>query len=462
MGKKKTDLVSLVRGVSIFSNFTNSVHFDRKLYQQDIKCSKAHALMLEKLGILKKKEREDLIKSLDAIKKEIETGEFIWKDDYEDIHMNIEARLNEIVGPLSGKLHTGRSRNEQVVTDTRLYVKDAIQDIRELIADFQTSLIEISESYATSIIPGYTHLQRAQPVTLGHHFMAYFEMLERDYERFFKAYLESDVLVLGSGALSGTSFIIDRKFLADKLDFSRISRNSLDAVSDRDFILDFVYSCMTCMIHLSKLAEELILWSTSEFSFIKIGDEFITGSSMMPQKRNPDFAELVRGKTGRSIGSLVSLVTTFKALPLSYNRDLQEDKEPMFDSYDTLRDSLKVMTKLVESLTFDTIRMREAADESYMMATDLADYLVRKGMPFREAYAKVSLALNNFISSKKSFNDLKLKDFKKISELFDEDVIKLTTENVVNSRKNVGGTSWSSVLYAIKQAKITLNKKKSF
>ena len=462
MGKKKTDLVSLVRGVSMFSNFTNSVHFDRKLYQQDIKCSKAHALMLEKLGILKKKEREDLIKSLDAIKKEIETGEFIWKDDYEDIHMNIEARLNEIVGPLSGKLHTGRSRNEQVVTDTRLYVKDAIQDIRELISDFQTSLIKISESYATSIIPGYTHLQRAQPVTLGHHFMAYFEMLERDYERFFKAYLESDVLVLGSGALSGTSFIIDRKFLADKLDFSRISRNSLDAVSDRDFILDFVYSCMTCMIHLSKLAEELILWSTSEFSFIKMGDEFITGSSMMPQKRNPDFAELVRGKTGRSIGSLVSLVTTFKALPLSYNRDLQEDKEPMFDSYDTLRDSLKVMTKLVGSLTFDTIRMREAADESYMMATDLADYLVRKGMPFREAYAKVSLALNNFISSKKSFNDLKLKDFKKISELFDEDVIKLTTENVVNSRKNVGGTSCSSVLYAIKQAKIILNKKKSF
>ena len=287
-------------------------------------------------------------------------------------------------------------------------------------------------------------------------------MLERDYERFVRAYNVSDILVLGSGGLSGNTFKIDRKFLAKELGFSRISQNSLDAVSDRDFVLDFVYSCMSCMIHLSKLAEELILWSSSEFSFLNIGEEFTTGSSMMPQKRNPDLAELVRGKTGRSIGSLVSLATTLKALPLSYNRDLQEDKEPLFDSFDTLRDSLNVMVGLIQSLTFNDSRINEVINDSFMIATDLADYLVKKGMPFREAYAKVALELKKVMSTKKSFNDLKLKDLKKISELFEKDVLDITIEDVVNSRDGIGGTSFSSVSKAIKEARSLLNKKKSF
>ena len=462
MDKKNKDLVSIIRGTSVNSNFTKSIHFDQRLYKQDILCSQVHALMLEKLDILKEEERKILIDGLNIIKEEIELGEFVWKDQYEDIHMNIESRLNEIVGSLSGKLHTGRSRNEQIATDTRMYVKDAIQEIRELIFNLQVSLIDISQANFSIIIPGYTHLQRAQPVTLGHHFLAYFHMLERDYERFQRAYLSSDVLILGSGALAGNSFEIDRQFLAKKLEFSKISQNSLDAVSDRDFILDFVYASMACMLHLSKLSEELILWSSSEFSFVSIGDEFTTGSSMMPQKRNPDFAELIRGKSGRSIGSLVSIATTLKALPLSYNRDLQEDKEPLFDSFDTLRDSLQVMTGLLKSLTFHDSRIKQVANESFMIATDLADYLVKKGMPFREAYAKVSLELKNLMSTKKSFNDLKLTDFKKISELFENDVLDLTIEDVVNSRNSIGGTSFSSVSRAIKEAKILLNKKKSF
>ena len=462
MNKKDKDLVSIVRGSVSNSDFTKSIHFDKRLYKQDILSSQVHALVLEKLGILDEKEREKLIESLNIIKEEIESGEFVWKDQYEDIHMNIEARLNEIAGSLSGKLHTGRSRNEQISTDTRMYVKDAIGEIKKLIVNLQASLVDISELNSSLIIPGYTHLQRAQPVTLGHHFLAYFHMLERDYERFVRAYNVSDVLVLGSGALSGNTFKIDRKFLAKELGFSRISQNSLDAVSDRDFVLDFVYSCMSCMIHLSKLAEELILWSSSEFSFLNIGEEFTTGSSMMPQKRNPDFAELVRGKTGRSIGSLVSLATTLKALPLSYNRDLQEDKEPLFDSFDTLRDSLNVMVGLIQSLTFNDSRINEVINDSFMIATDLADYLVKKGMPFREAYAKVALELKKVMSTKKSFNDLKLKDLKKISKLFEKDVLDITIEDVVNSRDGIGGTSFSSVSKAIKEARSLLNKKKSF
>tara|TARA_B100000029_G_C17407369_1_gene899400 strand:- start:211 stop:1074 length:864 start_codon:yes stop_codon:yes gene_type:complete len=287
-------------------------------------------------------------------------------------------------------------------------------------------------------------------------------MLERDYERFVRAYHASDVLTLGSGALSGNSFQIDRQFLANELGFTKISQNSLDAVSDRDFVLDFVYASMACMIHLSKLSEELILWSSSEFSFITIGEKFTTGSSMMPQKRNPDFAELVRGKTGRTIGSLVTISTTLKALPLSYNRDLQEDKEPLFDSFDTLRDSLQIMVGLIQSLTFDDSRINEVINDSFMIATDLADYLVKKGMPFREAYAKVSLELKTIMSTKKSFNDLELKDLKKISKLFEKDVLDLTIEDVVNSRDSIGGTSFSSVSKALKEAKILLNKKKNF
>ncbi len=462
MDKKNKDLVSIIRGTSVNSNFTKSIHFDQRLYKQDILCSQVHALMLEKLDILNEEERKILIDGLNIIKEEIELGEFVWKDQYEDIHMNIESRLNEIVGSLSGKLHTGRSRNEQIATDTRMYVKDAIQEIRELIFNLQVSLIDISQANFSIIIPGYTHLQRAQPVTLGHHFLAYFHMLERDYERFQRAYLSYDVLILGSGALAGNSFEIDRQFLAKKLGFSKISQNSLDAVSDRDFILDFVYASMACMLHLSKLSEELILWSSSEFSFVSIGDEFTTGSSMMPQKRNPDFAELIRGKSGRVIGSLVSIATTLKALPLSYNRDLQEDKEPLFDSFDTLRDSLQVMTGILKSLTFHDSRIKQVTNESFMIATDLADYLVKKGMPFREAYAKVSLELKNLMSTKKSFNDLKLEDFKKISELFENDVLDMTIEDVVNSRNSIGGTSFSSVSRSIKEAKILLNKKKSF
>ncbi len=462
MNKKDKDLVSIIRGSVDNSDFTKSVDFDKRLYKQDILSSQAHSLILEKLGILNEKERKKLIESLNIIKEEIESGKFVWKDEYEDLHMNIESRLNEIVGPLSGKLHTGRSRNEQISTDTRMYVKDAIEEIKELIVRLQASLLDISESNSSLIIPGYTHLQRAQPVTLGHHFLAYFHMLERDYERFVRAYHASDVLTLGSGALSGNSFQIDRQFLANELGFTKISQNSLDAVSDRDFVLDFVYASMACMIHLSKLSEELILWSSSEFSFITIGEKFTTGSSMMPQKRNPDFAELVRGKTGRTIGSLVTISTTLKALPLSYNRDLQEDKEPLFDSFDTLRDSLQIMVGLIQSLTFDDSRINEVINDSFMIATDLADYLVKKGMPFREAYAKVSLELKTIMSTKKSFNDLELKDLKKISKLFEKDVLDLTIEDVVNSRDSIGGTSFSSVSKALKEAKILLNKKKNF
>jgi argininosuccinate lyase len=434
-------------------NYLASIPFDRRLYRQDIEGSIAHAKMLAKQGIIAESEADAIIKGLKSIRDEIEQGKFKFKTELEDIHMNIEARLFDKIGDVAGKLHTARSRNDQIALDVRLFAKEEILKTIDNIKAVQSSLVELAEANKSVVMPGYTHLQQAQPVLLAHHLLAYFEMFERDKERFYDCLKRTNVLPLGSGALAGVPYPVDREFVARELGFSKVSANSLDAVSDRDFIVEYAAVAAIIMMHLSRLSEELILWSSSEFGFIEIGEDFTTGSSIMPQKKNPDVAELARGKTGRVYGNLMSIITTMKSLPLAYNRDMQEDKEGFFGTVDTLHSSLEVFAGMIKTIKVNTERISQAMKTDYILATDLADYLVKKGLPFREAHGVVA-RLSKYAASKgKNFRELGLKEYHEFSPLFGEDVYKITLESSVAARNVVGGTSPQQVEKALRRAK---------
>ena len=437
-------------------NFTVSIGYDRRLYRQDIAGSIAHARMLARQGIISEAEADAIAGGLEQIRDEIVGGEFIWQDELEDIHMNVERRLFEKIGDVAGKLHTARSRNDQVALDMRLYAKEIITDTLEAVHRLRETLVEKAEANAEVVMPGYTHLQRAQPVLFSHHMLAYFEMLGRDAERFRQAYRRADVMPLGSGALAGVPYPVDREWLAQELGFGTVSANSMDAVSDRDFLFDYHSAAAMCAVHLSRLAEEMVLWSSEEFGFITLSDEYSTGSSMMPQKRNPDFAELARGKTGRVFGHLVGLLTTLKGLPLTYNRDLQEDKEAFFDTVDSLLATLGMFTPMVSTLGVNAARMRESAEAGYALATDVADYLVGKGMPFREAHGVVSRLVEHAIAEDVKLHDLPLDTYRGFSHLFEEDVYSITVDSSINARDVLGGTAPPRVAAAIAAARASL------
>ncbi|MCJ7654009.1 MAG: argininosuccinate lyase, partial [Dehalococcoidia bacterium] len=381
--------------------YVASIPFDWRLYKQDIAGSIAHAQMLAKHGLITEKDAELIVSGLVAIRDEIEQGKLEFKPELEDIHMSIESRLFEKIGDVAGKLHTARSRNDQIALDTRLFTKEAISETVSGLRDFQRALLDIAEANKTAIMPGYTHLQQAQPILFAHHLLAYFEMLQRDVARFQDCLKRTDVLPLGSGALAGVAYSVDRNFVAKKLGFSDISANSLDAVSDRDFVIEYEAAAAMTMMHLSRLAEEMVLWSSAEFGFVELDEAYATSSSIMPQKKNPDVAELARGKTGRVYGNLMGLLTVMKGLPLAYNRDVQEDKEGLFDTVDTLLSTLEVFTGLIKTLKVNAARMQQAMSGSYILATDLADYLVRKGLPFRQAHDIVGKLVRYAISKGK-------------------------------------------------------------
>ena len=437
-------------------NYTVSIHYDRRMYKQDIAGSIVHARMLARQGIIGQGEADAIVAGLESIRGEIEAGSFPWREDLEDIHMNVERRLFEMIGDTAGKLHTARSRNDQVALDIRMYTREVITEVLGAIHEVRRSLVEQAKANIHVVMPGYTHLQRAQPVLFAHHMLAYFEMFDRDRERFHQAYKRADVLPLGSGALAGVPYPVDRDFLARELGLGSISPNSMDAVADRDFLLDFHSAAAICMVHLSRLAEELIIWSSEEFAFVRLGDEYTTGSSMMPQKRNPDYAELARAKSGRVFGHLVGLLTVMKGLPLTYNRDLQEDKEGFFDTVDTLLATLSVFAGMLPSLQLRRDNMLEAAEGGYLLATDLADYLVRKGMPFREAHGVVSRLSAHASEKGIPFSDLSLETYKAFCELFERDVLETGVASSVDARDVPGGTALPQVEQAIMEAEKAL------
>ncbi len=436
--------------------YTVSIHYDRRLYREDIRGSIAHALMLAKQGIITDDEAEAIRTGLLDIKQEIESETFPWRPELEDIHMNIESRLKEKIGPVAGKLHTARSRNDQVATDMRLFTMGVCEDALKSAASLQRALVQQAEKNAGTIMPGYTHLQRAQPVLLAHHFLAYFHMLQRDKQRFQQCRNAAAVLPLGSGALAGLPYPLDRQFVAEKLGFDSISSNSMDAVTDRDFLLDFHSAAATCMMHLSRLGEELVLWSSQEFAFVTLADQFTTGSSIMPQKRNPDFAEIGRGKTGRVYGNLFGLLTTLKGLPLTYNRDLQEDKEGCFDTVDTLLSTLQVFAGMIDTMNVNADTMHHAAQTGNMLATDLADYLVARGMPFREAHGVLRQASEYARENTKEVHQLTLEEYRQFSDLFDENVLKITLQGSIEGRNVPGGSAPNRVADALREAREVL------
>jgi argininosuccinate lyase len=439
-------------------DYAASIPFDRRLYRQDIEGSIAHARMLAKQEIIAGSEAEAIVKGLNSIRKEIERGRFQFKIELEDIHMNIEVRLFEKIGEVAGKLHTARSRNDQMALDLRLFVKEEIGKTIDKMKALQTSLVELAEGNRDVIMPGYTHLQQAQPILLAHHVLAYFEMFQRDRERFQDCLGRTDILPLGSGALAGVPYPIDREFLASQLGFSKVSTNSLDAVSDRDFIIEYEAAAAIAMMHLSRLAEELILWSSSEFGFIEIGEAFTTGSSIMPQKKNPDVAELARGKTGRVYGHLMGILTTMKSLPLAYNRDMQEDKEGLFDAVDTLQASLEAFAGMAKTIKVNAERIAQTMRTDYILATDLADYLVKKGMPFRKAHGVIAKLTEYAMSKGKSFRELGRKEYREFSVLFTGDVYDITSQSSVAARNVVGGTSPQQVGKALRKARRLIKK----
>ncbi|WP_420263884.1 argininosuccinate lyase [Candidatus Magnetominusculus dajiuhuensis] len=422
-------------------DFTESISFDKRLWDEDIRGSIAHAMMLSEQGIIAKEEADEIITNLGAIGVELTWDEFKFDNAVEDIHMHIEAELINFCPETGKKLHTARSRNDQVALDIRLYLRDATDDVIKLIKIFQKTLIGISQANINTIMPGYTHMQRAQPVTLAHHLLAYVEMFERDKERYKDAYKRIDTLPLGACALAGTTLNINRESVAKQLKFKRISDNSIDAVSDRDFVIEFISNSSILMMHMSRMAEELVLWSTKEFSFIEISDAYTTGSSIMPQKKNPDVAELIRGKTGRVYGALVSILTTMKALPLAYNRDMQEDKEPLFDVIKTVKNVLIVINEMFKHIKFNKERMRKTAAEGFSLATDLAEYLVTKKMPFREAHEVTGNIVKYCVDKSMDLHELTIEEFKTFSDLIDNDIYsRLTVEASVKGRKSYGGT----------------------
>jgi len=443
----------------IVATYTASIPFDWRLYKQDIAGSIAHARMLARQGIIADKEAETIIGGLASIREEIEQGKFEFKAELEDIHMAVESRLIEKVGEAGGKLHTARSRNDQIALDMRLFAREAISSTIAALKELQRALIGLAEDNKDTVMPGYTHLQAAQPVLLAHHLLAYFEMLQRDIARFSDCLKRVDVMPLGSGALAGVAYEVDREFLARELGFSQVSQNSLDAVSDRDFVLEYEAAASIGMMHLSRLAEEIVLWSSAEFNFIEIDEAYATGSSIMPQKKNPDVAELARGKTGRVYGSLMALLTTMKALPLAYNRDMQEDKQGLFDTVDTLLSTLEVFAGMIKTLRVKAENTANAAGQGYILATDLADYLVRKGEAFRTAYDIVARLVSYAEARGKTFAQLSLNEFKEFSSLFGEDVHSVTVESSLAARNITGGTAPEQVRRALADARKILEQK---
>ncbi len=426
--------------------FGASIHFDQKMAAEDIEGSIVHAKMLGKQGIISPEESEKIVAGLKIINEELIAGKIEFDVKNEDIHMNIESLLTEKIGPVAGKLHTARSRNDQVATDFHLWVKHRLPHVLESLTELQEELLTLATTHAGTIMSGYTHLQHAQPITYGHYLLAYFEMFQRDYERFEFNQKHTDILPLGAAALAGTTFPIDREFVASELGFDSIYHNSLDAVSDRDFALEFLSNAAILMMHLSRMAEELILWSTYEFNYIELSDDFSTGSSIMPQKKNADFAELVRGKTGRSYGALMGLLTTMKSLPLAYNKDMQEDKEQVFDIMDTVLASVKVFTGMLSGLTVHKERMLATTQDDFSNATELADYLATKGVPFREAHAIVGQLVLTGIQSKTPLQKMSLSDLQAVAPQIEEDIYdKLQSETAVNRRTSLGGTAVENV-----------------
>lgn len=437
--------------------FTASVDFDQRMAHQDIQGSIAHAAMLCKIGVLTEKERDDIISGLTQISEEISRGEFVWSIKQEDVHMNIETRLTDLIGIAGKKLHTGRSRNDQVATDIRLYLRSEIKNITDQLTRLQTAILDLAEQHANTIMPGFTHLQVAQPITFGHHLMAWFEMLSRDQERLQDCCKRINIMPLGAAALAGTSYPIDRQMTADLLGFSQPSANSLDSVSDRDFAIEFIAAGSLIMMHLSRFSEELILWSSAQFEFIEIPDAFCTGSSIMPQKKNPDVPELVRGKSGRVTGHLMSLLMLMKSQPLAYNKDNQEDKEPLFDTADTLINCLRAYADMVPHISPKKENMYNSAKRGFATATDLADYLVRKGMAFRDAHGVVGLAVRLGIESNRDLSEISLPELQQFSTLITHDVFDvLTLEGSIATRKHIGGTAPDTVKSAILTARQNL------
>jgi argininosuccinate lyase len=441
----------------LVETFTASVDFDRRLYRHDIQGSIAHAQMLAHVGVLTQNECDAIIKGLKQIESEIESGNFAWSVAFEDVHMNIESRLIDRIGDVGKKLHTGRSRNDQVATDLRLYLRDGIDALDAVIRSLQDAIVNIAEREADTLLPGFTHLQTAQPVTFGHHMLAWFEMLERDRARLRDVRKRVNIMPLGAAALAGTSFPIDRVYTAKLLGFDAPAENSMDAVSDRDFAIEFVSACALLMMHLSRFSEELILWSSAQFDFVRLPDAYCTGSSIMPQKKNPDVPELVRGKSGRVYGSLVALLTLMKGQPLAYNKDNQEDKEPVFDALDTVLASVQVYAGMLSVLEVKRDNMLRAFVGGYATATDLADYLVRKGVPFRDAHEIVGKAVRLAIDSARDLPELDLDELQKFSKLIDKDVFDvLTPEGSLKSRDHFGATAPNQVLAACKRARARL------
>ena len=439
--------------------FTSSIEVDKRLYAYDIEGSIAHCKMLAKTAIIPKADAQILISGLLKIKADIEKGDFSYDDSLEDIHMHIESRLARDVGKAALKLHTARSRNDQVALDARLYLRKETENVMRFLIGLRHAIVELAKSQIHVIMPGYTHLQRAQPVLLSHHLMAYYEMLKRDTERFRDSLKRTDVMPLGSAALAGTTYPIDREYTAELLNFPKVSANSIDSVSDRDFIIEFLSASSICMVHLSRMSEELILWSSAEFGFIEFPDAFATGSSIMPQKKNPDVAELIRGKSGHVFGNLISLLTMMKSLPLAYNRDMQEDKKPLFETVDTVKACLRIYINLLPKLEIKIETLRRASNSGYLNATDLADYLVSKGMSFREAHGCVGRAVSHAIAENKELHELDLDVLKTFSERIGGDVFSiLTSEAMVNRRLSAGGTATSLVRDAIKTAETELIK----
>ena len=442
------------RSLSEVDDFNSSIRFDKRMYKQDIKGSVAHATMLGRQNIIPKEDSDKIVAELKNILKDIEDGKVEFEIDAEDIHMNIEKILIERIGDAGKRLHTGRSRNDQVALDIRMYLMDETADIEEMLIHTLNVLVDLASDHTETIMPGYTHLQKAQPVTFAHHLMAYFEMFKRDLSRLRDCRKRTNVMPLGSGALAGTTYPLDREFVASELGFDAVTMNSLDGVSDRDFVIELANCLALVMMHLSRFCEELILWSSNEFSFVEMDDAFSTGSSIMPQKKNPDVAELIRGKAGRVYGHLMGLLTTMKGIPLAYNKDMQEDKEPIFDSIDTVKLCLPVFCDMIATMTVKKDNMLKGSKGGFTNATDVADYLVKKGLPFREAHAVVGRMVFYSIEHDKALDDLTMDEFKEFSDIIEDDIYNaISMETCVNDRKVIGGPAKEVVEKAIADAK---------
>ena len=432
------------------NDFNSSIRFDQRMYRQDIKGSIAHARMLGKCNVISLEDSNKIIDGLKEILEEIENGKAEFMIDAEDIHMNVETMLIKKIGDTGKRLHTGRSRNDQVALDIRMYLMDEIKEIKEMLMSLENALLSISKENLDTIMPGYTHLQKAQPVTLGHYLMAYFEMFKRDIQRLNDTYKRTNIMPLGSGALAGTTYPLDRQMVADELGFDCVTLNSIDGVSDRDFVIELSSDLAICMMHLSRFCEELILWNSNEFSFIEMDDSCSTGSSIMPQKKNPDVAELIRGKSGRVYGDLMSILTTMKGIPLAYNKDMQEDKECIFDAVDTIKLCLPVFKKMILTMKINKEKMLLGAGQGFTNATDAADYLVKKGMPFREAHEVIGKMVLYAIQNNKALLDFTMEEFKNCSEIIEEDIYEaISLETCVNDRSIIGGPAKKAVMYSI-------------